>query len=535
MSKTKYLTFEKARDRYVFQMRIPTALRAYFKNRTAIRIAFGTIPEDTAIQQAKALESKWKLKFHEVKSRNSVVRVAKENNRLITTVLRLTDDIVRRAVATTLVSRTNMLNDKLTLLRAAGDSAWTTELAAAEIIIASVRRRLARGHQSDALCALGALEVEYGLNFRRDGSETEFFVERWNAAEVQFEHAWIEVLRGTRSIKTMMPLRTELLPLVRFFGTPANGLTQRWVDRQGLLGKSPTSKTREKYENIAADAHGIVGEQPVELLTPVNIRDLAALWRNKGNSQTTIADKLGILICLLDAVSKEAADICRSELPRTQLDGVRRHPFSDAQLGALHQHFREARNVHTDDMHLVDMMMLTGARLGELLRLNCDELSRSQSGWIVTIRSREDSRLKNTPSERELPIDTSGLPELHMWLQERISKNGRLFTDARADKHGHYGNAESKRLNRILRKHFPDRRLVLQSIRTTVGQTLRRNGIDPRVRRRALGHADVDIHDKHYDPAELLGAADLESIAPVLAALAVRTRTVPGANEEAKT
>jgi hypothetical protein len=109
------------------------------------------------------------------------------------------------------------------------------------------------------------------------------------------------------------------------------------------------------------------------------------------------------------------------------------------------------------------------------------------------------------------------VPELERWLVARTVAGGRLFALSRPDKFGCYGASESKRLNRCLRRIVSDRRLVLQSTRNSAGQTLRREGVDPRVRRRYLGHSDVDLHEKHYDPAELLGPDDLQPVAPVLA------------------
>lgn len=85
-----------------------------------------------------------------------------------------------------------------------------------------------------------------------------------------------------------------------------------------------------------------------------------------------------------------------------------------------------------------------------------------------------------------------------------------MFENASCNRHGIRSAAASQRLNRVLRKLIPgERRLVLQSMRNTIGQVLRRAHVDPRVRKRFLGHADTDIHDRHYDPAELLDDTDL--------------------------
>jgi integrase len=313
-----------------------------------------------------------------------------------------------------------------------------------------------------------------------------------------------------------------LLPLVRFFGTRACELEQLRARRLDSIGKPVRPKTHAKFERIANQLDSIIGERPVECLKPQDVADLLVQWRIDGNVTATLVGKLGILAGLLQPVSATAAAVCVAARPAMNIIHARRHPLSNEQLAAFRQYV-ETHGTHADDARLLDLLLLTGARLGEVVQLTASDIRREGAGYVLTLR--DDMSLKTAASARDLPVLVEGMPELETWLDIRLSKGGPLFPDARADVNGHSGSAESKRLNRMLRKSgTTNHRVVLQSTRNTAGRALRRAEVDPRVRRRYLGHADVDIHDKHYDPAELLCANDLLAAAPVLHALALATR-----------
>src|SRR5690606_35640162 len=153
-----------------------------------------------------------------------------------------------------------------------------------------------------------------------------------------------------------------------------------------------------------------------------------------------------------------------------------------------------------DDAMLVDLMTLTGARLGELMQTRVADVSWHDGLWHIKLGGHEDAVLKTITSHRTVPVRTAHTPELERWLTHRTctaASSVFLFAEARADSLGCFGGAESKRLNRVIRSIHNDKRIVLESIRNTVARTLRAEGVDPRVRRAMLGHADVDIHERH--------------------------------------
>ncbi|MCC4118557.1 tyrosine-type recombinase/integrase [Aromatoleum toluclasticum] len=520
MAGGKYLTFEKTRGRYVFQIRVPLDVRTAFDGRTTIRQSLGHVTEAEAIARAAALAGGWQAKFAKARGKLRPVRtVAGTEVRL-----EFDDDVAQRAVATHRAFRLEDLQGELARLRGVDDAAWSEAMCVAQADLDAAQRRLARGQHDDAMAALEELGSAYELAIRHTEDSLADFTERWNADAATLAEEWLTVLQGRQSLDRLAVPPEAKLPLTRFFGTSAHTLATGWRDHLAGVGKTVRLKTFEKYQRIADDLHTVVGERPVEVLRAGDVAELMAVWRTRDNCTTTITDKLRILAGLTRLVSEAAADVCRQAIPRTHLGRARRRPFSAEQLATLRAIYASSETACSDDLHLVDLMTLTGARLGELLQLHTEQLTHTDDGWVVTLCERGEARLKTSTSERDLPISTRSMADLDGWLTARKAAGEQLFASSAPDRYGHYGAAESKRLNRTLRKHFTDRRLVLQSIRNTVGQTLRRANVDPRIRRRFLGHADIDVHDKHYDPAELLGATDLMAATPILGDLAARIR-----------
>lgn len=529
MRQARHITFEKERSRYIFQMRIPTAIRGKFGGRTTVRVALGNISEADALQQGAALTNKWQAKF----GRAQAIPQSANGQDVVT--LELDTDTVARAVTTWRAWQVSILESRLVELRQLNDDGWDAEILLARRSLDIAKRASRRGSTEAAEAALDALGRHFAVRFKAEADEMTEWIEACNTESLRFAKDRIAVLEGDVSLGAFKAAPALMLPLVRFFGTRARELEDMRVTRLSSIGKPVRPKTHAKFERIAVQLGEVLGERPVECLRPQDVAQLLEIWQKHGNATTTIIDKLSILTGLLQPVSTAAAEVCIAARPATDISRARRYPLSAEQLADFRQYV-EVQGRHPDDARLLDVMLLTGARLGEVLQLNTSDIHPADSGYIVSLRA--SLTLKTPSAVRDLPILVQGMPELETWLKVRLAQGGALFPDARADVYGHYGSAESKRLNRMLRKGVTtDRQIVLQSTRNTVGRALRRGGVDSRVRRRYLGHTDVDIHDKHYDPAELLGAEDLLVAAPVLNALAVATRPVlnrPGAEKSGR-
>lgn len=73
-----------------------------------------------------------------------------------------------------------------------------------------------------------------------------------------------------------------------------------------------------------------------------------------------------------------------------------------------------------------------------------------------------DAQLKNEASARRLPLRRGVSSALDTWLEKRLDAGGYVFPDGSVNKYGIRSASASQRLNRLLRKLYPDdQRLVL--------------------------------------------------------------------------
>lgn len=522
MSCTKYLTYEKSRGRYVFQIRVPLDVAAAFGNKTMIRTALGRIDETEAVQRAAELAARWLRKFDVARRRRAPMRCGSKQTRIS---LALDDDLMARAVATRRLVTFSRLQKTLAELREKDDEAWDRALDAAALWVKTARRNLSRAIRGEAGRALEEIADAFAVDLKQS-CDVEAFADLINEDSVVMAEAWLATLNGEESLERLRPKPSELLPLVRFFGTAATVLVDAWKARLGLVGKEARPKTVAKYSSIAAEFADVMGETPVEMLNAVHVRALTDVLRARENRAGTIVDKLTTLISLLKPISPDAAACCRAMLPRTSLGRAKRLPLTVEQLCRVRELVAaDVGRDDADDLMLLDLMTLTGARLGELMQLRASDVSKHDDMWHINIGG--DAMLKTDNAYRTLPVSTCHNPELERWLIRRALGGvgeSPLFVDARPDAFGHLGAAESKRLNRIIRTLYVDRRIVLESVRNTVARTMRAEGVDPRVRRAMLGHADLDIHETHYDPEGLMTVEDFMPVVPVLEALAARVR-----------
>ena len=516
MSCTRHLTFERSRERYVFQIRVPKDVASSFSGRTHVRVALGRVDESQAAKKAATLASEWAEKFEKARRRRAPSRITRKSP--TSTVLILNDELMGRAVLTRRLVVLTRLYDTLAKIRGADDHAWDSAIAEAEAALTVARRKLTRGTTDEVWQVREDIKAAFSIELDLSDIDLNGFSDLVNADAVALAKGWLETLRGDATLDQLHPEITALLPMTRFFGTPAESLLNAWHGRLELVGKSARPKTVAKYQAIVDDLQAILGETPIEAIQPEHVRELSEVWRARGNGASTIVDKWTIVISLLRPVAPAAAELCRSMMPRTNLDRTRRLPFTAEQLGKVRAAVVAAEST-TDDLMLCDLATLTGARLGELLQLRICDVTREKDRWAIEIGGYVDAILKTVTSRRQVPVSTRLNPELEAWLETRTAAakcDELLFADAKADKFGHFGAAESKRLNRIIRTLHMDKRIVFESIRNTVARTLRADGVDPRVRRGLLGHADLDIHEKHYDPGVLLTIDDLMPALPSL-------------------
>ncbi len=512
----KYLTWEHKRRRWVFQIRIPVAVQPAFDGRTIIRKHLGDLPMPVAQARAQHLASHYQHLFAkwlaEHDNHQSTVPVH-------TMVFVIDDNVIPRFVATWRLEQVHALNERLDTLCAAPVSDWVA-LESTLLTETGVAREALRRRTSDYFDDVRR-SIEKTYRIRLHGDTVAFLALRQalNAERVRVLEESLEVVRGTKSVASLYPDRESLLPLRELWGDPPSRLLDHWVARTRHVGASVNPRTHDKYRSIIRDLDLILIRRPVQSLDRNDVEALTTLWASRNNGDKTIFDKLHILRSLLVPFSsnERIVQLFSTVMAPRPPAQVKRIPFTANQLRKLLVELRARGTDKRDDLVLVMLIFLLAARIEEVYQLVGTDLTPVYNGWLVRIADHDQTgagsaRLKNATSARHLPLHSRDIPILERWLAERAASGGALFRHQSKNRYGIRSAAASKRLNRVIHRLFPDdKRLVLQSLRSTANRVMRQANVDPRIRRRFLGHADDDIHQRHYDPGELLDADDLES------------------------
>lgn len=516
-----YLTWEKVRQRYVFQMRIPDYARDAFGGRSTIRVHLGDIAEADAHARASQLAAHYKALFERHRKSKKRRKVAEDVSiRFI-----LDTDMQQRVVSTWRAREADRIECRIDALLEASDAAWADMEAETEAALSEAREALRRRLPEGMHAALQSIQTEFNVKFEGDQTALDTLTHEFNGERVTFLNDCLAVIRGEKPVSCLHPEPESQLPLISLWGDPAHRLAEHWRERVIATGGHVNPKTFDKFNSIAADLGAILIRRPVQSLNQADLLALTKLWQSRKNGAETIKDKLSILLSLIRPFDPDnRLEPLFTRIPRSaRSHRATRIPFSEDQISQFLAHIVGNPKVREDDQILVVLMILTGARLEELYQLRTNDITSDREGWLVRIADHRqtgsgNSRLKNDVSARRLPLCRGTYPNLDAWLTDRLETGGYLFPDGSNNKYGIRSDAASKRLNRILRSMFPDdRRLVLQSTRSTANRVMRRADTDTRIRHRFLGHADTGIHDRHYDPGELLDDQDLESGSAALA------------------
>ena len=519
MNTTKnHLTYEKARQRYVFQLRVPVNLRPSFEGRETIRKSLGSIPHEEAVARANELATHYLSEFDRLRPAPADTPAAR------ITVLDVTARTGHQLAATWQRRAINDLTAQLERLQSAPETDWETAISDGQAALKTAREELRRGNFLAFNDVLTTLQHQHGFVLNSDTAELAVASRQFNAVRVAYLASVLDVLAGTQGVDAVTPPRDTQLPLLCLWGTAAKDLPELWASRKRSIGQEPNLKTLDKYRLIAGDCDSILNGRPVEDLRDADLTAIKARWCAQDNGPSTVICKLDLLKQLVRLLgANERLEACfQSGRPVGGKLKTKRLPFTRDQVCTWVNAVNADASLSEDDKMLVHLLLLTAARLEEMCQLTASDIATDQGHWHLRIASGQDTSteagIKNPASARRLMIPMGVLPRLDTWLSEHVTAGGSIFPDLTEDKYGCLGTAVSKRLNRRLRKLLgPDRRLVLLSSRPTGNRVMRRAGVDPRVRYRQLGHADQGIHDRHYDAAEHFDDEDLLPAAAIMA------------------
>jgi integrase len=247
-------------------------------------------------------------------------------------------------------------------------------------------------------------------------------------------------------------------------------------DRFMATPKNPDSVRDVRY---AWELYKTVVAKPLAKATRKDAKELLSAMRIPGRAAGTVRKKMGLLsAACVYAIDEELliSNPFSRIAPAPQKHEIKKRlSLTEEHMAACHDRLVRLK---TPDALLWRLFAKTGMRLGEAMSIDRDYVERGSGIRYVHVGTKTDS------SERNVPLPTGiGLPE-------RIDRQ--LFDGG--------APAASKRLNRFIKSCVPGagRDLVVHSLRHRMIDVLQMVwGDEPYLRRRLVGHAAADVHDRY--------------------------------------
>ena len=450
-----------------------------------------------------------------VPARRALVRLPYRREATVLNVEKDTD-IAKRLAATIKYELLLQFDQRIRVPELLHEPEWGALSAACAEFARELQRRVARMDGQFAAAARTAAEAAYGCRFAIGDGETELqLVRAVNLALQQTAALWVEILDGTTTIDNAAPTERELLPLTCLGGATPHACFDAWF---GATTRQYSATM--KFLGVARELAQVLGGQRVEFMQPAHVRNYVQRLVDKARNPNTIANKIGVICTLLRDYDIPAET--RKELgkrrPKQGVQDVfrtRRRELTLGELAKLLGDVFDDRSLRPDDRVVVALHALTGTRIEEVCSLDSEDLTWDGASWTMHIRlspaelaalakwmpaGKTIPGVKTLESLRSIPLYVDAIPGLHERLLQLRSTAGPLFKHLWPTAAGVRSSAVSKRINRRIKALFGAKcGIVFESVRNTAGPNLRRAGVDWDQRRVFLGHAPVDVHDRHYD------------------------------------
>ncbi len=187
-------------------------------------------------------------------------------------------------------------------------------------------------------------------------------------------------------------------------------------------------------------------------------------------------------------------------LPQSRSDGRRGLEPSEVER-LLEGVRRGGSRLAKRDYAIIQLMLQTGIRVGELTRLRLPDVQLSEEKGALIVRA------QGTSGERKIPLNSSVRKALHSYLTERSpSEGGPLFLSVKGEP------LSSRSVQRLVNRYAEAAGLAEVStytLRQTCGQQLLRDTGDLTVVARVMGHKRLESAIKYILP----GQEDLTEVA----------------------
>lgn len=329
----KYLTWDKKRQRYIYQRRIPTYARANFGNRTHIKEHLGNIPEAQAQAMSLQLTDYYDKLFTQ---NNGTLQQASCSPSMNSKVqhFQLDNDLETRFIATWRTEAADFFKKEITAFREASPEEWSEIVNKLHQSISSARLQI-RQHDTTMLChALSNIETNFNIKIDYSTQAMEKLAHEFNAAYIDFLQQCMDIVQKGKSVYSLFPEITQQLPLVELWGTKALEITKHWENKRVSNSLTTKPKTIQKYTKIATDLHTLLGRRPVETLSSSDLEAIKMLWKSRDNIANTIKQKLDILKTLVRPFvnNNHLIELFKDIYPPISISPVKRLPFTEGQI-----------------------------------------------------------------------------------------------------------------------------------------------------------------------------------------------------------
>ena len=270
-----------------------------------------------------------------------------------------------------------------------------------------------------------------------------------------------------------------------------------------LTGRSLNSKTINDTRTSIQLIVAMFGDRPINEYSRIDANSFVESRLKSGIKTTTIAKNFTLVNAAIEKVNREyELDIknpfAQPNIPKLGKDKVVRVPFSNNEMDILRDWVQDSDTIIT---RIIQILMDTGMRLGEVVGLSSNDIKRDDNGLLyIRLKKNEYRRLKNDNSERNIPLVGEALNAVNsIDLSQEWLFPGYLDTIKGEFKSTSASNAVNKRIRTILNnKQSP----TAHSFRHTMATRLRNVEAPPDTLREILGWKK-DIADKYGSPVSL--------------------------------